>query len=131
MGQAAHVFVSADTRHVGCDISHLFIKYIVNICKSASNNKKAVLIRVNVKPWEQDAGYSTLPSKEYGNGARFRTLRSAYITNFIQIHVILQLSKVFDKSALFMQNKANLQRVKMSTSIYGQKDCENVQRQLL
>jgi len=38
-----------------------------------------------VKPGNQDAGHSTLPSKEYENGARFRTLRSTIVENPLQI----------------------------------------------
>ena len=51
----------------------------------------------------------------------------AYITNFTQTHAIRQVSKVFDKSALFMQNKPNFKTEQMSISHYEQKDYENEQ----
>ena len=54
-------------------------------------------------------------SKEYGNGARFRTLRSTTVENSLQI-------------GLFMQNKANVKIGKYSVSMEAIKDYNNKQR---
>ena len=48
-----------------------------------------------------------------------------------RLKLALQLSKVFDKSALFMQNKANDKVVHKYTSAYEQKNCGKEQHKRL
>jgi len=53
---------------------------------------------------------------------------NTYGTSFMQIHIIRQLPKVFDKLTFFMQNKANFIKDKINATFFVTKDYENEPR---
>jgi hypothetical protein len=60
---------------------------------------------------EKDLRRLTLVLGEHRNGARFRTLpsfRQGFTPIYTGLGAVRQLSRILYKSALFMQNKANL-----------------------